>query len=123
MGPVNATVRIVCELVALYGIGAGVWSGTSSWLAALVLPVIAATVWGVFRVPDDPKPPPVVVPGVVRLAIEALVLGAGALGLGAAHGWLAAGIFGGVLAVHYTTTPVRLRHVLASRRWGRASDR
>ena len=118
MGPANATLRFVCEVAALYGIGAGAWAWTDSVIATVVLPVVAAIAWGVFRVPDDPKPPPVVVPGVVRLAIEAVVLGGGALGLGAAHGWLVGGIFAVVLAVHYATTPVRLRYVLSCRQWG-----
>lgn len=49
-------------------------------IAMVALPVVTTTVWGVFQVPDDPKGPPVVVPGVVRLAIDAEVLGGGALG-------------------------------------------
>lgn len=118
MGPVNATLRFACELIALYGIGAGVWARTDSVIGAVALPVVAATVWGVFRVPDDPKPPPVVVPGVVRLAIEALVLGGGALGLGAAHGLPVGVAFAVFLVIHYATTPVRLRYVLSCRQWG-----
>lgn len=118
MGPVNATVRFVCELVALYGIGAGAWAWTGSVIATVALPVVAATVWGVFRVPDDPKDPPVVVPGMVRLTIEAVVLGGGALGLAATHGSVTGAVFAAILLVHYATTPKRLRYVLSCRQWG-----
>ena len=34
------------------------------------LPVIAATLWGVFRIPNDPKPTPVAIPGILRLLLE-----------------------------------------------------
>lgn len=119
MGPVNAAVRFVCELVALYGIGAGGFAWTDSWIAAVALPVVAATLWGVFRVPDDPGVPPVAVPGALRLAIEAVVLGSGALGLWAAHGPPAGILFTTVLVVHYATTPGRLRYVWSCRQWGR----
>lgn len=119
MGPVNASLRFICELVALYGIAAGIWTWTDSVVLTVVAPVVAMGLWAVFRVPDDPGPPPVAVPGSVRLVIEAAVFGAGTLGLMAAHGPTAAVVFAGVLVVHYATTPRRLRHVLSSRTWGR----
>lgn len=120
MGPVNAAVRFVCELVALYGVGAGTWSWTGSVLAAIALPVATAVLWGVFRVPDDPGPPPVVVPGWVRLSIEAAVFGGGALGLWASHGAPAGITFALVVGLHYATTPVRLRYLWSCRQWGSA---
>lgn len=113
MGPVNATVRFVCELTALYGIGAGVLARTDRLVAAVAVPVIAAAVWGVFRVPDDPGPAPVAVPGPVRLLIEAAVFGGGALGLAEVGGPPAGILFAAIVAVHYATTTSRLRHVLS----------
>ena len=116
MGPVNASLRFLYELVALYGIGAGLWNETRSIVVVLVVGVATAAVWGVFRVPDDPGPPPVAVTGALRLTIEAAVFGGGAVGLGAAHGPPPAIAFGVVVAVHYATTSDRLRHVLSFRR-------
>ncbi len=39
MGPVNAAVRFVCEIAAVYGIAAGVWTWTDS-VPATVFSVI-----------------------------------------------------------------------------------
>lgn len=119
MSPANAAVRFGCELVALYGIGAGAWSTTGSVVLTAGLPLIAATLWGVFRVPDDPGPPPVEVPGVLRLLLEGAVFVGGVLGLWAAHGLPAASVFAAVVGVHYATSPARVRYVLSCRGWGR----
>jgi hypothetical protein len=36
---------------------------------------VAAIIWGVFRIPDDPNPAPVEVPGIVRLGYELFLFG------------------------------------------------
>lgn len=115
MGPANAALRFACELVALYGIGAGAWSITDSVIAAVAFPLTAAVVWGVFRVPDDPGPPPVAVRGEVRLMIEAAVFGGGVLGLWTAHGPATGTAFGVIVIIHYATTPQRVRYVWSCR--------
>lgn len=120
MGPINAAVRLVCELLTVYGIGAGAWVLTDSIVAAVALPVVAATVWGVFRVPDDPGAPPVAVPGPVRLVIEAALFGGGALGLWAALGAPTGLAFALIVVVHYATARERLRYVWSCRGWGAA---
>lgn len=45
-------------------------------LLGVVLPIAAALVWGVFRVPNDPGAAIVAVPGPLRLLIEWAVFGA-----------------------------------------------
>lgn len=114
MDPFNAVGRFVLELVALYGIGRGVWEMTENAVAVVVVGVAAAFIWGRFRVPDDPGPAPVAVPGVVRLVIEAFVLVGGGLGLSTAHDTLTVVYFVALVA-HYATTRRRLRHVLSFR--------
>lgn len=116
MGPVNAAVRFVCEIAAIYGIASGAWAWTGSVPATVLAPVAAMSVWGVFRVPGDPGPAPVAVTGPVRLAIEILVFGAGIAGVWAANGRGPALVFLMVVVLHYATTPRRLRHVLSSHR-------
>ena len=114
MGPVNAAVRFVCEIGAIYGIAAGVWVWTGSVMATVVAPVVAMVVWGVFRVPGDPGPAPVAVVGLVRLVIEALMFGAGIAGVWAANGRGPAIVFSVIVVLHYATTLPRLRYVLSS---------
>lgn len=114
MDPVNAVGRFVLELAALYGIARGVWGASESLVAALVVAAMAAFVWGRFRVPDDPGPAPVAVPGVVRLVIEATILVGGGVGLATADDVLAV-VYFIALVVHYATTRRRLAHVLSFR--------
>lgn len=114
MDPVNASGRFVLELVALYGIGRGVWEVSGNLIAVIAVAGLAAFVWGRFRVPDDPGPAPVAVPGVVRLTIEALILIGGGVGLATAHERMAIVYFIALVA-HYATTRRRLRHVLSFR--------
>jgi hypothetical protein len=45
-------------------------AGWLQYMEALGIPVIAAVLWGVFRIPNDPNPAPVQVPGIVRLILE-----------------------------------------------------
>jgi len=69
--------------------------------AAIVLPVVAATLWGVFRIPNDPKPAPVAVPGPVRLLLEWALFGWAVWALAdmGYDGW--AWLLAGVLVAHY----------------------
>lgn len=120
MGPVNAAVRFVCELVALVGIFGGTWSASGSVVVAAAIVLVAAMVWGVFRVPDDPGPAPFAVPGPLRLVIEAAVFAGGVLGLAVAWGPVPAIPMAVVLLVHYATTPRRLGYVVSCRGWGRS---
>lgn len=114
MDPINAAGRFLLELLGLYGIGRGVWETTENLPAVVVVTAAAAFVWGRFRVPDDPGPAPVAVPGVIRLGIEAAILIGGGVGLATAHHVLAI-VYLAALVVHYATTPRRLKHVLSFR--------
>ncbi|MEU4841495.1 YrdB family protein [Nocardia testacea] len=90
LNPVLLGLRLLLELTALASAGVLGWrltEGPGRWLLVVLLPVIAATVWGVFAVPDDPSrsgQAPVAVPGVIRLLVEFAVLFGGAAAL-----WLA----------------------------------
>ena len=81
-------VRFALEVFGWAGFGIWGWSlGDGGWQGGLLAGVLVAasmTVWGVLRVPDDPrgKPhPPVRVPGWVRLALELGFFGLAATGL------------------------------------------
>ena len=71
--PINLAFRFVLELAAL--IAMGVWGaqkgqGVFAAVLAIGVPLIAAVLWGIFRIPNDPGRAPVAVPGIARLALE-----------------------------------------------------
>lgn len=77
--PINLTVRFLLELSALGALGAWGWQrgeGGWRWVLMLLLPLLAAALWGTFRVPGDPGPAPVAVPGLLRLALEGIFFAA-----------------------------------------------
>lgn len=103
----NLGLRFVLELAALVGVGAGAWAVTSGWVrwpAAIIAPVVGATVWGVFNVRDDPSrsgKAPIEVPGAVRLLIEVGLFAAGWWGATRAGWTIFALVYGVGLLVHH----------------------
>ena len=90
--PVMLVTRFLLELAMLAALGLAGWRlGEGGWryAAAIALPVAAAALWGVFRVPNDGGAPTVQVPGVVRLLLELFLFAAAGAGLVAAGlpGW------------------------------------
>lgn len=76
--PVNLLVAFLLELVALFAFGLWGWyvgEGFFKLLLAIILPVLAAIIWGVFGTVGDSRgqpgtKPPVAVSGPIRLALE-----------------------------------------------------
>lgn len=70
--------HFILELCGIAGLA--VWgfrtgdSGLARATLGIGIPFIAATLWGVFRVPNDPGPAVVTIPGWLRLIIELSVL-------------------------------------------------
>jgi hypothetical protein len=111
----NGALRFAIELTALAGIAAGGWVAAADpwrWVLVFGLPVLAAAVWGRFRVPGDPGPAPVAVRGWVRLVIETVVLGGGVAGLAVALGSVPASVFAVVIFGHYVIAWERVRWLL-----------
>jgi hypothetical protein len=111
----NDVLRFLLELGALFGLGAGGWSmgrGRWRWVLALLLPVMAAVLWGTFRVPGDPGVARVAVPGWTRLIIEAAVFGGGAVGLGVAFSAWPGAIYAALVVFHYLMSLERVRWLL-----------
>jgi hypothetical protein len=76
--PINLALRFLLELAALGIMGYWGWQRGDGFLRfalALGIPLVAATLWAVFRVPDDPGAAPVAVPGLVRLLLELAFFG------------------------------------------------
>ncbi|WP_245517184.1 MULTISPECIES: DUF2568 domain-containing protein [unclassified Mesorhizobium] len=86
----NLTLRFFLELAALLGLGIAGWGLSGEvwrWVAAPAVPLVAATLWGPFAVPNDPSRSgraPVPIPGAVRLVLELVILFGGAVGFHAA---------------------------------------
>jgi hypothetical protein len=114
----NLALRFGLELGALAGLGAAAWhltSGSIRWIAVIIVPVLAAVIWGVFNVLDDPSrsgEAPVEVAGWVRLSIELLILGGGAAGFYIAGQPNIAITFAILVIFHYATTWSRIQWLL-----------
>jgi len=81
--PLNLALRLLLELSALAAYAYWGWTdheGIRRYLLGIGLPLLAAVLWGTFRVPNDPGNAPVPIPGPVRLLLEAAFF-AGAVGL------------------------------------------
>ena len=74
--PVNLILRFLLELSALGAMGLWGWRLSDNWLRfvfVLIIPLIAASIWGIFAVAEDPSrsgSAPIPVPGYLRLGIE-----------------------------------------------------
>ncbi|MDO9084745.1 MAG: YrdB family protein [Anaerolineaceae bacterium] len=76
--PINLTIRFLLELSALFAMGVWGWQngeGSMRFVFAIGIPLIAAAIWGIFRVPNDPGAAPVAIPGKLRLAYEIVFFG------------------------------------------------
>ncbi len=76
--PLNLAVRFLLEIAILVTLGAWGWQygdGWQRWAAAMILPLGAAAIWGIFRVPNDPGVAPIAIPGALRLLIELALFG------------------------------------------------
>ena len=110
----NLALRFVLELAALAGLAAAAWNltpGPARWVTVVVVPVVAASAWGVFNVVGDPSrsgSAPVEVSGWSRLALELVVLGAGAVGLGVATRPALGVVVAVVAGIHYVASWQRL---------------
>lgn len=111
----NDALRFGLELVALAGWWLFGWNtseGAPRWLVAILFTVGAGTAWAVFRVPGDPGPAIVAVPGFVRLGLEAVVMIVAGIGLARQYGIKTALVFAAVVAIHYGFDHHRLRTLI-----------
>lgn len=118
--PINLGVRFILEIAALLAIGYWGWNlapGGIGYLLAIGFPILAATAWGVFRVPGDSSASgdaPVPVPGLARLALEAALFTIAAWGLYSTGQPTLAAVLGAVVVVHYLISYDRVVWLLKS---------
>lgn len=116
--PINLAFRFVLEiagLVALAWMGWQCSKGAYRYLYAIGFPVIAAGIWGVFAVPDDPSRSGnaiIAIPGVLRLMLELGFFASATLSLfvvGATSlGW----IYAAAVFIHYIASYERVRWLI-----------
>jgi hypothetical protein len=116
--PINLALRFFLELTALIAMGFWGWNrgeGALRFLLALGIPVIAAALWGIFAVPNDPSRSghaPVSTPGILRLILELIFFSFAAWTLYSAGATTASWIFGIVTLVHYTLSYDRVHWLI-----------
>ena len=115
--PLNLALRFVLELVMLVVIAYWGYHRFAGWqgiAASIAFPVTAAIIWGVFRIPDDPRPAPVAIPGPLRLLLEWALFAWAVWALEDlgydAGAWFLAGVLVAHYRVSYDRTVVMLRN-------------
>jgi hypothetical protein len=81
-------------------------------VTAILLPMFAAAIWGIFRVPNDPGPAPVAVPGWLRLILEVLFFGSAVFGLYFAGYPTWSALFGIIFLILYVVSYDRVKWLM-----------
>lgn len=115
--PLNLAFRFVLEIAALVALAIWGWAaqpGPMRWVLAVAAPLIAATLWGTFRVRElhNQKEPPVLVAGWVRLLLEAAFFAAAVAGLWDADYYTPAWLLGAAVSLHYAVSYDRIARLL-----------
>jgi hypothetical protein len=119
MRPFNLVARFLLEIAALVALGNwgyGMVEGALRFVLAAGIPIMAAAVWGVFAVKDDPSRSghaPVPVRGPVRLLIELAFFGLAAYAMVAAGMQTLALLFIAAVIIHYLASHARTKWLLA----------
>lgn len=105
--PVNLLFRFMLELAALAAMAYWGWTqhdGLARYTLAVMAPLLAATIWGIFNVPGDHSRSGdalVAVPGALRLAVEGAIFGFAVWALVVAGAVTPARCLAAALVVHY----------------------
>jgi predicted Na+-dependent transporter len=116
--PINLTIRFLLELTALIAMGTWGWKQNDGWqqFALVVLvPIVAAAIWGTFAVPEDPSRSgnaPIPVHGMIRLVIELAFFAFAAWALNDFASTKLSLIFGIVVVLHYAVSYDRIMWLL-----------
>jgi len=113
--PINLALRFFLELAALLILGIWGWRAGEGWMRfflALGIPSVAAVLWAIFRVPNDPGRAPIPVPGILRLALELTYFGFATWALYDMGATTLSWIFGFMVILQYVTSFERIRWLL-----------
>jgi len=112
--PVNLLLRFLLELAALGIIGYWGFKFTESWykyMLMLAIPLLIATLWATFAVPDDPSRSgnaPVPISGMLRLILEFSFFGVALWALYDLSYPISAMILGIIILTHYIVSYDRI---------------
>ena len=112
--PINLAIRFLLEITALITMGFWGWrqyEGGFRYILALIIPILAAVVWGTFAVPNDPSrsgSAPIPVPGLIRLVIELAIFLFAFWTLNNLELKVLSWVFGIIVIVHYITSYDRI---------------
>lgn len=116
--PINLAIRFLLEIAALVSIGVWGWNQSDDWLRFILafgIPIIAATIWGTFAVPNDPSrsgKAPVAVRGILRLAIELTFFAIATLAIYELGYSTLAMIYGAIVVIHYLVSYDRMKWLM-----------
>lgn len=117
--PLNLALRFGLELASLVALGYAARRSSAGWagtLAMVLVPLVAATLWGLFNVPGDPSrsgKAPVVVPGALRLTLELGFFATATFALVRTEQRTLALLLGLTTVVHYALSLDRIKWLLA----------
>jgi hypothetical protein len=113
--PLNLALRFILELIALFIFGywgAALHSGLLKYLGMIGLPLLAAAIWGIFRVENDPGKAPVAIPGIIRLLLELAFFSTAVFFLFQLQHPSIAVAFALVVSIHYCLSYDRVKQLL-----------
>ena len=116
--PINLGIRFLLELTVLFAVGYWAWksqTGFAKYFLAFGLPIVLATIWGVFAVPNDPSrsgETVIAVSGWLRLLIELAIFAVGIFALYKGGYNKLSLIFAIIVVVHYLASYDRINWLL-----------
>lgn len=119
--PLNLLIRFLIEIFALISMGIWGWingNGIFRFLFALGIPLMAAALWGTFRVPNDPGKAPIAIPGMLRLTYEFIFFGFATWALFETDFLTIGWIFLTILLIHYLISYDRIIMMLKYTQFG-----
>jgi hypothetical protein len=116
--PINLIIRFLLEFIALIIMGFWGWNQSEGWLQfvlVLGLPIVAASIWGIFTVPNDPSRSgnaPIPVNGLFRLIIELVFFAFATWALYNLGYVKLSWVIGGTVIIHYIISYDRIKWLL-----------
>lgn len=117
--PFNLFIRFLLEISALIIVGIWGWKIGEDWMQYLLglgLPIVLASIWGIFAVPNDTSrsgSAPIPTPGLVRLLIELVFFGLASWALYDLGLHELSFIYAIAVVVHYAVSYDRIRWLLS----------